>query len=41
MHGNKHSAANPKMTRPFPQESVYNGDGNTTDAANFACKVVK
>ncbi|PYO52520.1 MAG: tannase/feruloyl esterase family alpha/beta hydrolase [Candidatus Rokuibacteriota bacterium] len=26
---------------PFPQESVYNGDGNTTDAANFACKVVK
>src|SRR6266403_980125 len=26
---------------PFPQEAVYNGDGDTTDAANFACKVVK
>jgi feruloyl esterase len=26
---------------PFPQESVYDGDGDTTDAANFVCKVVK
>ncbi len=26
---------------PFPQEAVYNGDGDTTDAASFSCRVVK
>jgi feruloyl esterase len=26
---------------PFPKEAVYDGDGDTTDAANFVCKVVK
>lgn len=25
---------------PFPQEASYNGRGDTTDAANFSCKVV-
>jgi len=26
---------------PFPQEAVYNGAGDTTDAASFSCQVVK
>ena len=26
---------------PFPQEAVYNDDGDTTDAASFSCRVVK
>jgi feruloyl esterase len=26
---------------PFPQEAAYKGDGDTTDAASFTCRVVK
>jgi feruloyl esterase len=38
------SAGATSFTRPlcpFPQEAVYNGAGNTSDATNFSCKVVK
>ena len=34
----------PKMTRPlcaYPQVAKYKGSGDTNDAANFACEVVK
>jgi Tannase and feruloyl esterase len=38
------SAGATSFTRPlcpFPQEAVYNGTGDTSDATNFSCKVVK